>query len=73
MVSINISIRKEAYDYLESLKSEDKSFSDVILSFKQKASPLDFFGGLKDKDWKGAEKRMGGLRKSLSERMHDRA
>ncbi len=73
MSSINISIRKEAYDYLESLKSSDKSFSDVILSFKREASPLDFFGALKDKDWKGAEERMKGLRISFSERIHDRA
>ena len=73
MGSINISIRKEAYEYLESLKSDNKSFSDVILGFKRESSPLDFFGALKDKKWKEAEERMRGLRTSLSERIHDRS
>lgn len=48
MVSMNISIKREAYDFLKKLKTKDKSFSDVILNFrKDKARPMDFFGVLK--------------------------
>lgn len=35
MGSMNISIKKEAYDFLKSLKSKDESFSDVILDFRE--------------------------------------
>lgn len=35
MSSINISIKKEAYDYLKSIKKEDESFSDAILKLKE--------------------------------------
>ncbi len=38
MGSVNISIRKEAYEFLKSLKAEDESFSDVILEFKENKS-----------------------------------
>jgi len=72
MSSMNISIKKEAYEYLESLKTEGKSFSDVILSFKRDKSPMDFFGKLKDKDWTQAEQCMKNLRTSFEERLHDR-
>ncbi|MBI5803888.1 antitoxin VapB family protein [Candidatus Pacearchaeota archaeon] len=66
MVSINISIRREAYDFLRKLKNNDKSFSDVILEFKQqekkgsKEAIMKFFGALKEENvnWKEREKRM---------------
>ena len=50
MSSMNISIRKEAYDFLKSRKVKDESFSDVVLAFKEpKKSPLDFWGAWADK------------------------
>ncbi len=70
MSSVNISIKTEAYVFLKSLKSEDSSFSDIILSFKSSKSPLDFFGVLKDKDWNAAEVRIKELRTSLSNRLN---
>jgi predicted CopG family antitoxin len=36
MSSMNISIKDDAYRFLKSIKSENESFSDVILSFKNK-------------------------------------
>ncbi|MBI3032678.1 hypothetical protein HYY69_04335 [Candidatus Woesearchaeota archaeon] len=46
MVSVNIAIKKEAYDFLKELKTEDKSFSDVILSFKKKQKNIMRFWGI---------------------------
>ena len=43
MVNINISVKEEAYDFLKKLKSKDKSFSDVILSFKKDTGILENF------------------------------
>lgn len=51
MPSVNISIKKEAYDFLKSLKAENKSFSDIILEFKQKNNVMKYFGKLKDIDY----------------------
>jgi predicted CopG family antitoxin len=48
MASINISIKQDAYEFLKSLKSEDKSFSDVILGFKKDNDVMKYFGTLKD-------------------------
>ena len=57
MASINISLKKEAYEFLKNLKSRDKSFSDVILGFKKEiADPMEFFGILKTVDWDEREK-----------------
>ena len=78
MGSINISIKKEAYDFLKSLKSKDKSFSEVILEFKGRKGNdgsilLDFAGGLKglDVDWDKKEKRMKEFRESFNKRVED--
>lgn len=78
MGSLNISIKKEAYDFLKSLKSKDESFSDVILELKEKKmenkgskeSIMKFFGALKEKDidWKEKEKRMKKFREEFEER-----
>ena len=38
MGSVNISIKKEAYEFLKSLKAEDESFSDVILELRENKS-----------------------------------
>ena len=80
MTSINISIKKEAYEFLKRFKTEDKSFSDVILEFKENKyekgsakSLLRFAGVLKDIDWKKREKMMKGFRESFNKRMEETA
>ena len=63
-------MKKEAYDFLKNLKSRDKSFSDIILSFKKEvADPMEFFGVLKDVDWDKREKRMKNLRDSFNRKL----
>ena len=70
MVSINISIKEEAYDFLKNLKDKNKSFSDIILSFKKENSGINrFFGLLKDLDWDEKEKAMKELRGSFAKRL----
>ena len=70
MVSINISIKKEAYDFLEKFKTKDKSFSDVILSFKKEQNNImEFFGVLKNSDWDKKEKNMKNLRDSFNRKL----
>ena len=70
MTSINISLKKEAYNFLSSLKTKDKSFSDVILSFKkEKSDVMRFFGALKDVDWEEREENMEKMRKSFDRRL----
>ena len=69
MTSVNISVKKDAYDFLRKLKSKDKSFSDVILSFKKDENMIiNFFGVLKNLDWNGKEERMKDLRRSFEKR-----
>ena len=61
MPSVNISIKKDAYDFLKSLKAKNKSFSDIILQFKHekgsKESIMRFWGALNDDaiDWEKKE------------------
>ena len=70
MTSTNISIRKDAYEFLKRFKTRDKSFSDVILGFKKdKNEILNFFGVLKSVDWKEREKEMRNLRGSFARRL----
>jgi len=70
MVSINVSIKREAYEFLKNLKTGDSSFSDVILSFKkEKKDVLRFFGVLKGLDWSSREKNMKGLRDSFKRKL----
>ena len=70
MSSINISVKKEAYDFLKNLKTESKSFSDIILSFKKEQNHvMRFFGALKDSDWENKEKNMKIFRKSFNKRL----
>jgi len=74
MESMNISIKDEAYRYLKSLKTREKSFLDVILEFKKKEKKQDvmrFFGVLKDADidWDEKEKRIKSFRDSVSRGM----
>ena len=69
MASINISIKKEAYNFLKDLKTKDKSFSDIILDFKKEQNVLRFFGILKGLDWDEKEKNMKNLRSSFNKRL----
>ena len=70
MTSINISLKKEAYEFLRDLKTKDKSFSDVILEFKKEEDNLmKFFGILKGADWGKKEANMKNFRSSLSKRL----
>ena len=80
MPSINISIKKEAYEFLKSFKSKDKSFSDVILELKENRhekgsakSLLRFAGALKNLDWEEKEKRMKEFRNSFNKRVEETA
>jgi len=64
MVSINISLKKEAYDFLNNIKTGDKSFSDVILGFKKEKSDI-----IKDTDWAERQRNIGKLRESFNKRL----
>ncbi len=69
---MNIAIKEEAYAFLKSLKTQERSFSDVILSFKQKSTGKDvirFFGVLKSVDWDARKKEMAKLRREFEERL----
>ena len=70
MTSTNIAIKKEAYEFLKNLKTKDKSFSDVILSFKKENNNImRFFGVLKNVDWDEKERNMKDFRSSFSKRL----
>jgi len=76
MSSINISIRKEAYDFLRSLKTRDKSFSEVILEFKKNKGNKEEIIRLVNMDrdinkvnWKEKEERMKDFRESFNKRI----
>ncbi len=79
MTSMNISIKKEAYDFLKNFKTKGKSFSDVILGFRENGkersgkSLLKFAGGLKhlNIDWEEKEKRISKFRKDFNKRVEE--
>ena len=78
MVNINISIKKEAYDFLSSLKAKNKSFSEVILDFKKNEykkgsakSLLRFAGVLKNVNWEEREREIKFLRKDFDKRIEE--
>ena len=71
MGSVNISLKKEAYEFLRSLKDKDKSFSDIILEFKESeksSNVMDLFGGLKNRgiNWEERKRRMKEFRDSFN-------
>ena len=71
-MSMNIAIKDEAYAFLKSLKTGNKSFSDVILSFKKRNQTqgiMRFFGVLKHVSWEERRGEMEDFRKSFEERM----
>ncbi|MBI4153239.1 antitoxin VapB family protein [Candidatus Woesearchaeota archaeon] len=56
MTSVNITITKEAYDFLKKLKQQDHSFSEVILLMKKKRQDvLSYAGIFRDVDLTEAE------------------
>ena len=77
MVNINISLRKEAYDYLRARTGKNRSFSDVVLEFKKqenikqgsKEAILKFAGVLENLDWDKKKKIMKDFREEVEERM----
>ena len=74
MTNINISIREEAYQFLKSLKTGNRSFSDIILGFKKvksKDNLMSFFGAMHDMkiDWYTKEKTMKEFRSSFGRRI----
>ena len=71
MGSVNISLKEDAYEFLKSLKSEDRSFSDVVLGFKKSEgqNALRFFGVLKDANWKKKERAHKELRDEFEGRL----
>ena len=75
MTNVNISLKEEAYCFLKSLKTKDKSFSDIILEFKKakgnKSSLMSLFGALHDMDvdWNTKEESMKGFRTSFNKRI----
>lgn len=76
MANINISLKKDAYEFLKSLKSKDRSFSDVILEFKNSGTNnniMGLFGGLKELniDYKSKEKRMAMFRESFGRKVRE--
>ncbi|MEK6812880.1 MAG: antitoxin VapB family protein [Nanoarchaeota archaeon] len=78
MGSINISLKEEAYEFLKALKSKEKSFSDIILEFKEekmrrkgsKDSILQFWGVMRatNDEWLQKERRMKKFREEIERR-----
>lgn len=57
MGSKNITISDKAYEYLKKLKKQGKSFSDIILEFKEKRQDvMSYAGSLKSSDLDSIEK-----------------
>jgi len=79
MTSINISLKREAYDFLNSLRNGGKSFSDVVLELSKRSvkgnneEVLKFWGVLKDKkDWGETGKGMKKFRESFEKEISQR-
>ena len=78
MTNMNISLRKEAYEFLKYLKGRDKSFSDVVLEFKEKKKGttkdlMKYFGVMNNMniDWEAKERRMKEFRDSFNKRIEE--
>ncbi len=78
MGSVNISLRREAYEFLRSLKRNSESFSDIVLGFRKRNSNsnrdriLGLFNQKRDLsaiDWKEKERRMKSFRDSFNKRL----
>lgn len=81
MGSMNISIKQEAYDLLNSLKGKDKSFSDVIIEIvnereRNSKDIMKFAGILKEKKadyWSKRKKDYEKIRKELNFELDNRS
>ena len=76
MSSMNVSLRKDVYEFLKMLKGNEKSFSDVIIELKERRKDDDvmkLFGTLKNKgiDWDSRKKRMTEFRESFNKRIEE--
>ncbi len=80
MVNINISLTKEAYNYLKMLKGKDKSFSDVVIEMKEKCSEkkgskallLKYCGVIDKFELDKLDKRTRGIREELNRELNER-
>jgi len=69
MVSKNITITKEAYDFLKKMKAGKKSFSKVILELKESRSNIMSYAGIfKNVDLSSVKKVREELRTDWSKR-----
>jgi len=69
MTSVNITISDKAYDFLKKLKLPDQSFSDIILSMKNKRQNVMAYAGiLKSADLCSIDKIRDQARKDWSKR-----
>ena len=70
MTSVNISLKKEAYEFLKSKKASGESFSDLILSLKNtRKNTMKFFGiwkGMPDEKFDQIAKRLKESRKEIN-------
>lgn len=79
MTNVNISLKREAYEFLRALKGRDRSFSDIVLEFRQKKedksgkSLLKYAGRLDvfNINWEVREKRMKEFRESFNKRIRE--
>lgn len=79
MTSTNISLKKEAYEFLRALKGGGKSFSDVVMELKEGKNDrkmngkalVEFSKKIRkmDIDWEEREKSMREFREEFEERM----
>jgi len=67
---VNISLTKEAYEYLKRLKGKNRSFSDVVLEFKDRKVEVDRSGKALLK-FAGISKRLGGDRVLMEKRIRE--
>lgn len=78
MGSVNISLTREAYNFLRMLKGKNRSFSDVVLEFKNSKSNREIIIGLakgernlEGIDWEDKEKRMKKFREGFDNRLKE--
>jgi len=69
MASKNITITEDAYNFLKKLKTNSRSFSDVILSMKEKRNDvMSYAGSLKDVDLDSIDKIRSDARRDWNKR-----
>lgn len=69
MASKNITISEDAYKFLKKMKGEEKSFSEVIMSMKNRRNDvMSYAGSLEDADLKSVEKAREEMREDWEKR-----